>query len=414
MVYSNNDIVVCDNCRKHLEYVSKLKFFNSDELEVLKNPRRIISVNYPIRMDDGKTKLVTAFRVQYNDALGPTKGGIRFHESVNMSEVTELAFLMSLKTSLAQIPYGGAKGGVKINPKSLSSGELERVTRGYVKEMIKFLGPQQDIPAPDVNTNPKIMGYMLDEYERITGVKTFASFTGKPVLLGGSLGRDKATAMGAFYILEEKYKNIEKSNLKVAIQGFGNAGSNVALMLSEIGFKIVAVSDSKSSIYDENGFDVDELIEFKKTKSFNEHVASKITTDELLGLDVEVLVPAALGGVINSNNVNLIKSRVILELANSPITPEADSVLNTKKVEVIPDILANSGGVIVSYFEWVQNLQNYYWSLNEVNSKLKFKMLENYDDVLKFSKKHKYNLRVASYLLAMKRIIDAEKMRGNI
>ena len=414
MIYKKNDIIVCDNCRKHIEEVDKLNFFRREDLNILKNPKRILSVNYPIRMDDGSVDLVSAFRVQYNDALGPTKGGIRFHETVNMSEVTELAFLMSLKCSLAQIPYGGAKGGIKINPKNLSEGELERVARGYVREMVKIIGPDQDIPAPDVNTNPKIMGWMVDEYERITGKKTFASFTGKPVALGGSLGRDKSTARGAFFIIEDKYENVDKSNLKVAIQGFGNAGSNLAKMLSNLGFKIIAVSDSKAVIYDENGFDIDELIEFKKIKSFNEHPAKKITDNELFSLDVEILIPAALGGVINERNADLVKSNLIVELANSPITPAADIILNDKKIEIIPDILANSGGVIVSYFEWVQNLQNYYWTEEEVENRLKKKMIDNSRDVYEFAKEKYLTLRIASYLLSMKRIIDVEKIRGHL
>lgn len=414
MVYDKEDIIICENCKKHIDSLKHLNFFDKNSLGLLKNPKRILTVNYPVRMDDGQVKLISAFRVQYNDALGPTKGGIRFHETINQDEVTELAFLMSLKTALAQIPYGGAKGGIKINPKNLSEGELERVTRGYVREMFKILGPNQDIPAPDVNTNPKIMGWMVDEYERFSGAKTFASFTGKPILLGGSLGRDSSTARGGFFILEEKYKNIDKSNLNVAIQGFGNAGSHVAKMLSEIGFKIVAVSDSRGAIYDPDGFSVEELINFKKTKSFNEHLAQKITPDELLSLDVEILIPAALGAAINEENARGVKAKCILELANSPVTPSADQILYENGVEVIPDILANSGGVIVSYFEWVQNLQNYYWTEEDVNSKLKEKMLNNYLEVVEFSKKNKLSLRNSSYVLSMLRIIEAEKLRGHL
>jgi glutamate dehydrogenase/leucine dehydrogenase len=416
MVYDSEDIIICDNCKKHLELMKDYFNENYNDLKILKNPKRVLTVNYPVRMDDGSIKLITGFRVQYNDALGPTKGGIRFHQTVDMSEVTELAFLMSLKCSLANIPFGGAKGGIKINPKNLSEGELERVTRGYVRQMMSIIGPNQDIPAPDVNTNPKIMGWMVDEYEKYSGIKTVASFTGKPIELGGSLGRDKSTAKGGFYIIEEMYKEEDKSNLKVAIQGFGNAGSNIAQMLSEIGFKIIAVSDSSSGLYDENGLNISELIEFKNKKgSFKDFPKyKKISQNELLTLEVELLVPAALGGVINEDLAKDVKAKVILELANSPILSEADKVLENKNIIVIPDILANSGGVIVSYFEWVQNLQNYYWSEEKVNEELKSRILKSYNQVLNLSKKENITLRNASYILAIKRILKAEKIRGHI
>lgn len=376
MVYEKDDLIMCENCKMQLEKVKDIKHLNSKELFILKNPKRILTTNYPVRLDNGNIKLISAFRVQYNDALGPTKGGIRFHQSVDLGEVSELAFLMSLKTSLAGLPYGGAKGGVKINPKEFSDGELERVSRGYVKEMFKFIGEDIDIPAPDVNTNPKIMGWMLDEYERMLGKKAPGTFTGKPIVLGGSLGRDKSTAKGGFFILEEKYKNVDKSKLKVVIQGYGNAGQNIAEMLSTQGFKIIATSDSSCAIYDEKGLDVKKLSEFKsndKNSFKNLEGYKKITNEELLELDCDLLIPAALGGVITSKNVNNIKAKVILELANSPISPGADSILKEKGIEVIPDILANSGGVIVSYFEWVQNLQNYYWTEKEVDDRLKEK-----------------------------------------
>ena len=412
---NNDELIVCKNCKKQLEIVKEHEHLNSQDLFILNNPRRVLNVNFPVRMDDGKVKLISGFRVQYNDALGPTKGGIRFHESVDLEEVSELAFLMSLKTSLVGLPYGGAKGGIKINPKKLSEGELERVARAYVKEMFKFIGPNQDIPAPDVNTNPQIMAWMMDEYERISGNKNPGVFTGKPLEIGGSLGRDKSTARGGFFIIKEKYKDIDKSKLKVAIQGFGNAGFNIAKMLTNIGFKIVAVSDSQTGIYDEKGLDIDDLIKFKsEKKSFNNYNAIKISNKNLLELDVEILIPAALGGVIDSDNASKIKAKTILELANAPISTSADLILNKKDIEIIPDILANSGGVIVSYFEWVQNLQNYYWETTEVEEKLKFIIIKAFEDVLKESKKHNLSLRTASYTLAINRILKAEKLRGNL
>jgi len=331
MVYEKEDLIMCKNCKMQLEKIKELKHLNSKELFILKNPKRVLAVNYPVRLDNGNIKLISAFRVQYNDALGPTKGGIRFHNSVDLSEVSELAFLMSLKTSLANLPYGGAKGGIKINPKEFSEGELERISRGYVKEIFKFIGENIDIPAPDVNTNPKIMGWMIDEYEKIAGKKSPGTFTGKPVILGGSLGRDKSTARGGFYIIEEKYKDVkDKSKLKVVIQGFGNAGQNIAEMLSEIGFKVIAVSDSQIGIYDEKGLDIKEISKYKSIsknsfKTLEKY--TKITNEELLELDCDILIPAALGGVITSRNANNIKAKVILELANSPVSPGADLIL---------------------------------------------------------------------------------------
>lgn len=418
MVYEKEDLIMCENCKMQLEKVKELKHLNSKELFILKNPKRVLAINYPVRLDNGNIKLISAFRIQYNDALGPTKGGIRFHQSVDLSEVTELAFLMSLKTSLVGLPYGGAKGGIKINPKEFSEGELERISRGYVKEIFKFIGDSIDIPAPDVNTNPKIMGWMIDEYEKIAGKKSPGTFTGKPVILGGSLGRDKSTARGGFYIIEEKYKDVkDKSKLKVVIQGFGNAGQNIAEMLYEQGFKIIAVSDSGTGIYDEKGLDIKEISKYKsvpKNSFTNSDKYVKITNEELLELDCDILIPAALGGIIVSRNANNIKAKVILELANSPVSPGADLILKEKKIEVIPDILANSGGVIVSYFEWVQNLQNYYWTEDEVNRKLKEKILLAYKKVLDESKTHNLDLRTASFSLSISRILEAEKLRGNL
>lgn len=409
------ELIICKNCEIQLSKVQELENLSSRDLFILKTPRRILNVNYPVKMDNGKVRIINAFRIQYNDALGPTKGGIRFHPDVNQEEVAELAFLMSLKTSLTGLPYGGAKGGIRINPKKLSLSELEEVSRGYVKEMFKFIGPQKDIPAPDVNTNPQIMIWMMDEYEKIIGEKAPGSFTGKPVLLGGSLGRNESTARGLFYILEEKFKDQNKQNLSIAIQGFGNAGSKIAELLFALGFKVVAVSDSSSGVYSEDGLKINELIKFKKKNGkFIDHAGKKISNEDILKLDVDLLIPAALGGVITKNNAKYVKAKIIAELANAPISPEADLILNKKEVEIIPDILANSGGVIVSYFEWVQNTQGYYWSEEEVNQKLKSKILNAYNTVLKQAKKYNLKLRTSSYSIAVERILEAEKMRGSI
>jgi glutamate dehydrogenase len=413
----NDELIICKNCRKQLEKVKTIAHLSDKDLSVLENPRRVMNVNYPVRMDNGTVRIINAFRIQYNDALGPTKGGIRFHPSVDEEEVAELAFLMSLKTSLVNLPYGGAKGGIRIHPKELSEGELERVSRGYIKEMAKIIGPHQDIPAPDVNTNPKIMGWMMDEYEHIVGVKTRGVITGKPILIGGSLGRNEATARGAFFIIQKKFeKTKDKSKLKVAIQGFGNAGSHIAQMLEKDGFKVVAVSDSSSGIYEPKGLNIKDLIEFKEDKNHlsNYKKGKKISNEELLELKVDILIPAALGNVIHTNNVKNIQAKTIVEVANAPVSTSADSVLNEKGVEVIPDILANAGGVIVSYFEWVQNLYSYYWKEDEVNEKLKEKILSAYAGVLEEANTHNMSLRTASYTLSIARILEAEKLRGHI
>ncbi len=417
MQKQDDEFIVCENCKKQLGKVKHIAHLSSKDLSILENPRRVMNVNFPLRMDNGTIRIVNAFRVQYNDALGPTKGGIRFHQSVNEEEVAGLAFLMSLKTALVGLPYGGAKGGIRINPKELSEGELERVSRGYIKEMAKIIGPKLDIPAPDVNTNPKIMGWMMDEYEHIAGVKTRGVITGKPILLGGSLGRNESTARGAFFIISRKFeKEKNKSKIKIAISGFGNAGSNLAKMLDKEGFKVVAVSDSSSGLYEPKGLDIEKIIEHKKDKK---HLATyenykKISNEELLELNVDILIPAALGEVINSNNVQNIKAKTIVEVANAPTSVSSDDVLEKKGIEIIPDILANSGGVIVSYFEWVQNLSNYYWSEDEVNEKLKTKIINAYEDVLEEAKVHNINLRTASYTLSIARILEAETLRGHI
>ena len=411
---SNN--LVCENCKLQIDRIRFLEGLSTEDLFILDTPRRTIKISYPVRMDNGKVKTITGFRIQYNDALGPTKGGIRFHQTVDEEDVNELAFLMALKTSLLDLPYGGAKGGVMINPKELSFGELERVARGFVREIYKMIGPENDIPAPDVNTNSQVMAWMMDEYERISGKKSPGSFTGKPLELGGSYGRSESTARGAFYIIEEKYKEEDKQNIKVAIQGFGNAGSNLAKMLVECGFKIVAVSDSSSGLYDENGLNIHEVFEFKhngnQLKDYKN--AKKISNNEVLELDVDVLVPGALGGVINQNNYNEIKANVIVELANAPIDAEVDFELENREIEIIPDILANGGGVVVSYFEWVQNISGLKWEEFEVEKKLKDKMIKTYREVVDESNNIKKPYRTSAYKLAVDRILKAEKLRGNL
>lgn len=416
-IHSNPEIE-CDICKIYLKKIIDLGFFSADDLAILAQPARTININIPLRMDDGSIKIFPSYRVQYNDARGPTKGGIRFSQSVNVEEIKELAFLMALKCAVVNLPYGGAKGGIKVDPKKLSEQELERLSRQYIKEFAKFIGDKFDIPAPDINTNQKIMGWMLDEYEKINNAKSPGIITGKPLSLGGSLGRVYSTSLGGAICLKQYLKNagIKQQRLKVAIQGFGNVGSHIAKILSEWDFDIVAVSDSKAGIYDGKGLDIKRIFEETENgKKIHEmHYGKKITNEELLELPVDILVPSAVENVINSGNMAKIKAKIIVEMANGPITPEADDYLEKKGHVIIPDILANSGGVVVSYFEWVQNLANYYWTENEINSKLETTMSNAFNDVESVSQREKVSLRKAAYIIAVNRILEAERARGRI
>ena len=411
-MYKNDEIISCIKCKKEINNLLANKIVNDGKLNLIKQPKRVLMANYPIVKDDGKTEIIQAFRVLWNDNLGPGKGGIRYHQSVDLDEVSELAFIMSLKTSLAGIPFGGAKGGVRINPKEYSKSELEKISRGYVQTFVKYLGPQIDVPAPDVNTNPEIMGWMADEYNILTGENTKAFITGKTIEDGGSEGRDKSTAMGGFYIIQQEYKDVtDKSEIKIAIQGYGNAGSVMANLLTQEGFKVVAVSDSSSAIYNENGLNISEVFDYvyeggQKQKLINYENATQISNEELLELDVDLLIPAALGNVITSENVGKIQAKQILELANGPISVDAEKVLDGENIKIIPDLLANSGGVIVSYFEWAQNLADEHWSLEEVNQKLNDTILTAYQKVKEVSENDNITYREAGYKIAIDRIVE--------
>ncbi|MBT3720584.1 Glu/Leu/Phe/Val dehydrogenase [archaeon] len=409
-------MAVFDNVKKQLDKVQKITQMSENEIDYLKRPRRVLEVNFPVKMDSGEIKYFTGYRVQFNNARGPTKGGIRFHPQVDLSEVKSLAFWMALKTSVVDIPYGGGKGGIIVNPKELSKGELERLSRAFIRAIHEFVGPTIDIPAPDVYTTPQIMAWMLDEYEKIKGEHLPGLITGKPLELGGSKGRGTATAQGGAYCLREylELQNKKPSQTTVAIQGFGNAGSFMAKILDSWGYKIVAVSDSKTGIYNESGLDVPKLLKHKTDTRSVSGFAKEISNEELLSLGVDVLVPAALENQITKENASSIKAKVIVELANGPITPEADTILEQNNLVVIPDILANAGGVTVSYFEWVQNLYGYYWTEEEVLEKLEKIMVKSFNEVYKTSKDHNTSLRNGAYILAIKRIIDAERLRGNI
>jgi glutamate dehydrogenase/leucine dehydrogenase len=387
-------------------------------MALLLSPKRIIQVNFPVKMDSGKTKRFNGYRVQYNDARGPTKGGIRFHPKVDLGEVKSLAFWMALKCSVVGIPYGGAKGGVEVDPKSLSTKELEMLSRAYIKSIHENVGPTKDVPAPDVYTTPQIMAWMLDEYEKIKGEHSPGLITGKPLELGGSQGRGFSTSQGGAIVLREymKMKGFEPENTTVAIQGFGNAGSFMAKILHEWGYKVVAVSDSKSGLYNEHGLNIPAILEHKKKTDslagFSN--AKQITNPELLELNVDVLVPAALENQITKENADKIRAKVIVELANGPISPEADTLLEKKNIPVWPDILANAGGVTVSYFEWVQNLYGYYWTEEEVLEKLEKIMVNSFKEVYETAEKYKTTFRNGAYILAINRILTAERLRGNL
>jgi len=399
-----------------LDKVAEKLKLNESEIDILTIPKRTFTFSFPVIMDDGSTKIFTGYRIQFNNARGPTKGGLRFHPEVDLEDVKMLSFLMALKCAVANIPFGGAKGGVTVDPKKISKGELERVSRAYMRELYKFIGPDTDIPAPDVSTNPEIMAWMLDEYEKIIGKHAPGVITGKPVELGGSLVKDISTSLGGVFVLKEIIKefNMKPENTKVVVQGFGNVGMNAAKILHEQKYKVIAVSDSKTGIYDEKGLEIEKVIEHKKNnkslKGFKS--AKEITNQEILELDCDVLIPAALEDQITKENADNIKAKIVLELANHPVTAEADTTLEKKRIAVVPDILASAGGVVVSYFEWVQNSMNYYWTEEEVLKKLEKYMITATKEVEKECKNFKCSIRDALYISAVNKVLDAERLRG--
>ena len=415
--YMVEDLDPFDIAVKQLEKAAKVINLDKQALNILKEPMQILQVRIPVKMDDGRTEVFTGFRVHYNNARGPVKGGIRFHPEESLSTVKALAAWMTWKTAIIDIPLGGAKGGIICDTKKLSAGELERLSRAYVRALGEYIGPEVDVPAPDVYTTPQIMAWMMDEYENIVRRSAPGVITGKPLELGGSLGRGDATAKGGMYVLREGAKKLglDLSKATVAIQGFGNAGQ-FALKLVQEHFhsKVVAVSDTKSGIYSEKGINFDALVEHKKkTGSVANFPGSKnITNEELLELKVDVLIPAAIENQLTAKNADKVKAKIILELANGPTTPDADEIFFKKKIMLLPDFLANSGGVTVSYFEWVQNVGGYYWDLDEVYSRLDKKMTKATKEVLDAAEKYKIDTRTAAYTISIKRVADAMKLRG--
>ncbi len=384
----------------------------------LERPQRTLIVEFPVVMDDGRVEMFTGYRCQHSTARGPAKGGIRYHPDVTLDEVQTLAFWMTWKCSLLNLPYGGGKGGVKVDPSKLSKHELERLSRRFFYEISNFIGEKKDIPAPDVNTNAQVMAWFVDTYTMHTGYPALGVVTGKPVEIGGSVGRNEATGRGVAVVAAEACKVLGKdiSKATVAVQGFGNVGSFSAKILHEdFKAKVVAVSDVSAAYYDPNGLDINDLIAYRDShKGFIDGYpkAKKIKHEELLELDVDILVPAALENAITEKNADKIRAKLIVEGANGPVTPEADKILLSKGVTVIPDILANSGGVTVSYFEWVQDLQSFFWDLDDIRAKLTKMMKAAFAEVAKTKEKYNVDFRTAAYIVAIDRVAQAVKLRG--
>jgi glutamate dehydrogenase (NAD(P)+) len=383
---------------------------------ILTHPKRQIVVSCPVQMDNGEIEVFTGYRVQYNITLGPAKGGIRYHPDVNLDEVTALAAWMTWKCAVAHIPFGGGKGGIVCDPTRMSPRELEALTRRYVAEIIDAIGPEKDVPAPDVNTNDQVMAWVMDTYSMHVGHTSTAVVTGKPIEMGGSLGRREATGRGVMIVTREaaRHRQIDIQNATVAIQGFGNVGSVSAELIAQLGARIVAVTDWKGGVYNKAGLDIAALLEYGRQHKTVEGFSGgePFDNDALWGLDVDVLIPAALENQITMDNAPRIKARIVVEGANGPTTPDAHTHLHDRGVFVVPDILANSGGVTVSYFEWVQDRYGYFWELDEVNSRLEKKMCEAFDDVLQTSLKYHVDMRTAAYIVAISRVGTVTKLRG--
>ncbi|KKD22311.1 MULTISPECIES: Glu/Leu/Phe/Val dehydrogenase [Staphylococcus] len=412
MTENNNLVTSTQEIMK--EALHKLGF-DDGMYELVKEPLRFLEIRIPVRMDDGTVKTFKGYRAQHNQAVGPTKGGIRFHPDVNVEEVKALSMWMTMKCGITNLPFGGGKGGVICDPREMSNLELERLSRGYVKAISQFVGPASDIPAPDVYTNPQIMSWMMDEYSKINRSNAFAFITGKPLSLGGSQGRNRATALGAVITIEEaaKHRNINIEGSRVAIQGFGNAGSFIAKILHDKGAKIVAISESRGALYNPEGLDIEHLLALKEqhgrvTPLFED----VIPNEKLFELDCDILIPAALSNQITETNAHLIQAKIVAEAANGPTTQEATKILTQRDVLIIPDVLASAGGVTVSYFEWVQNNQGYYWSEEEIITKLEEKMVEAFNKIYDLAENRKMDMRLAAYVVGLKRTAEATRFRG--
>jgi glutamate dehydrogenase len=389
--------------------------YSEEMYELLKEPIRMMTVKIPVRMDDGTVKIFTGYRAQHNDAVGPTKGGIRFHPDVTEKEVKALSIWMSLKCGIVDLPYGGGKGGIICDPRNMSFRELEALSRGYVRAISQIVGPTKDIPAPDVFTNSQIMAWMMDEYSRIDEFNSPGFITGKPLVLGGSHGRESATAKGVTICIREaaKKKGIELKGARVVVQGFGNAGSFLSKFLHDAGAKVIGISDAYGALYDPKGLDIDYLLDRRDsfgtvTNLFNDTISNK----ELLELDCDILVPAAIENQITDENAHNIKAKIVVEAANGPTTLEATQILTERGILLVPDVLASAGGVTVSYFEWVQNNQGYYWSEEEVEEKLEKILVKAFENIFETSQSRRVDMRLAAYMIGVRKMAEASRFRG--
>lgn len=384
--------------------------------EYLKEPERVLTVSIPVQLESGQVKSFIGYRAQHSDVIGPCKGGVRFHQDVNLDEVKALSMWMTIKCAVLGLPYGGGKGGVICNPAELTKRDLENLSRGYIRALAGFIGPDRDIPAPDVNTNERIMGWMVDEYSKMKGYNAPGLITGKPMIIGGSAGRGAATGRGAVICIREAAQRVglELKGATAAIQGFGNVGSHTARLLAEMGVKVVAIVDARGGAYNPSGIHIEDALAYYAEKGTVNGLpySDAIDTPTLLGLDVDILVPAALENQITVANAGSVRAKIVAEAANGPTTPEASRILTEKGILTIPDILCNAGGVTVSYFEWVQNIQNYYWTEDEVNSKLEQMMVKAFNAVYSMHEKHQVAMRRAAYMVAIKRLADAMSARG--
>ncbi|ARQ06451.1 Glu/Leu/Phe/Val dehydrogenase [Macrococcoides canis] len=389
--------------------------FDEGMYDLVKEPLRLLTVRIPVRMDDGSVKTFTGYRAQHNDAVGPTKGGVRFHPDVDEDEVKALSMWMTLKCGIVDLPYGGGKGGIVCDPRQMSIHEVERLSRGYVRAISQIVGPTKDIPAPDVFTNSQIMAWMMDEYSMMDAFNSPGFITGKPIVLGGSQGRDRSTALGVVIAIEEAAKRRGKQikDSRVVIQGFGNAGSFLAKFLYDAGAKIVGISDAYGALHDPNGLDIDYLLDRRDSfGTVTNLFEDTITNKELFELDCDILVPAAISNQITGDNAHDIKAEIVVEAANGPTTPEATKILTERGILLVPDVLASAGGVTVSYFEWVQNNQGYYWTEEEVNEKLRDKLVTAFDNVYSLAENRKIDMRLAAYIIGIKRTAEAARYRG--
>jgi glutamate dehydrogenase (NAD(P)+) len=385
-------------------------------MERLRHPKRILTVSVPVKMDDGTVKVFEGYRIQHNMDRGPAKGGIRFHPQVSLDEVKALAFWMTMKCAVVNLPFGGAKGGVICDPKKMSKGELERLTRRYTAEISLIIGPDKDIPAPDVNTNEQVMAWMMDTYSMGLGYACPGVVTGKPLEIGGSLGRREATGRGVFYVTRElaKRRGFDLRKAPIIVQGFGNVGSNAAKIFAEHGCKVVGVSDVAGGLYDAKGLDIPDVLHYRETRDTiaDYPKAEKVAVDKFVELPCEILIPAAMEGAITNVNAARVQAKYVVEGANGPTSNEADKILAGKGVTVVPDILANAGGVTVSYFEWVQDMQSYFWSEKDINARLQDIIVNAFTDVYDIAEKEKVGMRVAAFMLGLRRLGKAATIRG--